>query len=138
MRDGGPAVLESKDVFFRVMSRFVANECQDEGVDSISFLLAQIKQIVNLFQDMGLHNLIGVYNAVVQHTNTTFEHHSGWKICSVSGIPSRKTGAVKDVTSGSEDDGVDGVEWGAGMYGVRMTPAHYHKSNGMGSHARGK
>jgi hypothetical protein len=91
MRDGGPTVLESKDVFFRVMSQFVANECQDEGVDSISFLLAQIKQIVNLFQDMGLHNLIGVYNAVVQHTNTTFEHHSGWKICSVSGIPSRKT-----------------------------------------------
>ena len=35
-----------------------------------------------------------------------------------------KGGAVKDVTSGSEDDGVDGVEWGAGMYGVRMTPAH--------------
>ena len=35
-----------------------------------------------------------------------------------------KGGAVKDVTSESEDDGVDGVEWGAGMYGVRMTPAH--------------
>jgi hypothetical protein len=35
-----------------------------------------------------------------------------------------KGGAVKDVTSESEDDGVEGVEWGAGMYGVRMTPAH--------------
>jgi len=35
-----------------------------------------------------------------------------------------KGGAVKDVTSESEDDGVEGVEWGVGMYGVRMTPAH--------------
>jgi hypothetical protein len=35
-----------------------------------------------------------------------------------------KGGAVKDVTSESEDDGVEGVEWGAGMFGVRMTPAH--------------
>jgi hypothetical protein len=35
-----------------------------------------------------------------------------------------KGGAVKDVTSESDDDGVEGVEWGAGMYGVRMTPAH--------------
>ena len=35
-----------------------------------------------------------------------------------------KGGAVKDVTSESEDDGMEGVEWEAGMYGVRMTPAH--------------
>jgi hypothetical protein len=35
-----------------------------------------------------------------------------------------KGGAVKDVTSEFDDDGVEGVEWGAGMYGVRMTPAH--------------
>jgi hypothetical protein len=35
-----------------------------------------------------------------------------------------KGGAVKDITSESDDDGVEGVEWGAGMYGVRMTPAH--------------
>jgi hypothetical protein len=35
-----------------------------------------------------------------------------------------KGGAVKDVTSESEDDEMEGVEWGAGMYGVRMTPAH--------------
>jgi hypothetical protein len=35
-----------------------------------------------------------------------------------------KGGAVKDVASESEDDGVEGVEWGAGMFGVRMTPAH--------------
>lgn len=98
MRDRGPAVLESKEAFFTLMSRFVANECQDDGVDSISFLLAQIKQIVNLFQDMGLCNLMGVYSAIVQHTNTTFEHHSGWKICSISGIPSRKTLYIDDNT----------------------------------------
>jgi len=35
-----------------------------------------------------------------------------------------KGGAVKDVTSESEDDEIEGVEWGACMYGVRMTPAH--------------
>jgi len=35
-----------------------------------------------------------------------------------------KGGAVKDVTSGSEDVEMEGVEWGACMYGVRMTPAH--------------
>ncbi len=33
-------------------------------------------------------------------------------------------GAVKDVTSESEDDEMKGVEWGACMCGVRMTPAH--------------
>ena len=32
--------------------------------------------------------------------------------------------AIKDVTSGSEDDEVEEVEWGKCMYGVRMTPAH--------------
>jgi len=32
--------------------------------------------------------------------------------------------ATKDVTSGSEDDEVEEVEWGKCMYGVRMTPAH--------------
>jgi len=35
-----------------------------------------------------------------------------------------KGGAVKDVTSESEDDEMGRVEWGACMYGVRMTPAH--------------
>jgi hypothetical protein len=35
-----------------------------------------------------------------------------------------KGGAAKDVTSGSEDDEMEGVEWGACMYGVRRTPAH--------------
>jgi hypothetical protein len=38
MRDGAPAILENKDAFFKVMSKFVENECQDVGVDSISFL----------------------------------------------------------------------------------------------------
>ncbi len=33
--------------------------------------------------------------------------------------------AIKDVTSGSEDDEVEEVEWGKCMYGVRMTPAHH-------------
>ena len=32
--------------------------------------------------------------------------------------------AIKDVTSESEDDEVEEVEWGKRMYGVRMTPAH--------------
>jgi hypothetical protein len=35
-----------------------------------------------------------------------------------------KGGAARDVTSGSEEDELEGVEWGACMYGVRMTPAH--------------
>jgi len=33
-------------------------------------------------------------------------------------------GAARDVTSGFEEDEMEGVEWGACMYGVRMTPAH--------------
>ena len=32
--------------------------------------------------------------------------------------------AIKDVTSESEDDEVEEVEWGKRMYGVRMTPTH--------------
>ncbi len=36
----------------------------------------------------------------------------------------RKGGAIKDVTSESEDDEVEEVEWGKRMFGVRMTPAH--------------
>jgi hypothetical protein len=35
-----------------------------------------------------------------------------------------KGGAARDVKSGSEEDEMEGVEWGACMYGVRMTPAH--------------
>jgi hypothetical protein len=35
-----------------------------------------------------------------------------------------KGGTIKDVTSESEDDGVEEVEWGKCMFGVRMTPAH--------------
>jgi hypothetical protein len=42
-----------------------------------------------------------------------------------------KGGAAKDVTSGSEDDEMEGVEWGACMYGVRMTPAHPWSSTSM-------
>jgi len=98
MGDGVPAVLGSREAFFRVVSKFVENECQDEGVDSVSFLLAQIKQVVNLFRDMGLQSLMGVYAAVAQHSNTVFELHSGWKICSISGIPSRKTLYINDNT----------------------------------------
>ena len=98
MSDGVPAVLGSREAFFRVVSKFVENECQDEGVDSVSFLLAQIKQVVNLFRDMGLQSLMGVYAAVAQHSNTVFELHSGWKICSISGIPSRKTLYINDNT----------------------------------------
>ncbi|NBX18934.1 MAG: hypothetical protein EBR09_16400 [Proteobacteria bacterium] len=93
-----PAVLASRDAFFRVMTKFVENECQDEGEDSISFLLAQIKQVVNLFHDMGLESLVGVYTAVTEHASTTFELHSGWKICSISGIPCRKTLYINDNT----------------------------------------
>jgi hypothetical protein len=98
MSDGLPAVLASREAFFGVVSNFVERECQDEGPDSISFLLAQIKQVVNLFRDMGLQSLMGVYTAVAQHSNTVFELHSGWKICSISGIPSRKTLYINDNT----------------------------------------
>jgi hypothetical protein len=98
MSGGLPAVLASREAFFRVVSNFVERECQDEGPDSISFLLAQIKQVVNLFRDMGLQSLMGVYAAVAQHSNTVFELHSGWKICSISGIPSRKSLYINDNT----------------------------------------
>ena len=32
--------------------------------------------------------------------------------------------AARDVTSESEEDEEEGVEWGKRMYGVRMSPAH--------------
>jgi hypothetical protein len=95
---GLPAVLASREAFFRAVSGFVQRECQDEGVDSICFLLAQVKQVVNLFRDMGLQSLMGVYAAITQHSSTVFELHSGWKICSISGIPSRKTLYINDST----------------------------------------
>ena len=96
MRDGAPAILENKDAFFKVMSKFVENECQDVGVDSISFLFSQLTQIVNLLKHMGLENLIGVYNAILTHANFSFAKHHGWKICSITGVPSRETLYVND------------------------------------------
>ena len=51
--------------------------------------------------------------------------------------------AVRDATSGSDEDEAEGVDWGTCQYGVIMSPAHPwyvgrgdHESNGMGSHAR--
>ena len=96
MRDGAPAILENKDAFFKVMSKFVENECQDVGVDSISFLFSQLTQIVNLLKHMGLENLIGVYNAILTHAHFSFAKHHGWKICSITGVPSRETLYVND------------------------------------------
>ncbi len=87
MRDGKPAILENKDTFFKVMSKFVEHECQDVGVHSISFLFSQLTQIVNLLKHMGLENLIGVYNAILTHINFSFAKHHGWKICSIKGCP---------------------------------------------------
>ena len=96
MRDGAPAILENKDAFFKVMSKFVENECQDVGVDSISFLFSQLTQIVNLLKHMGLENLIGVYNAILTHAHFSFAKHHGWKICCITGVPSRETLYVND------------------------------------------
>lgn len=93
-----PAVLANRDAFFRAMSKFVENECHDEGADSVSFLLAQIKQVVRLFSDMGLQSLVGVYTAVTEHGNATFQLHSAWKMCSISGTPCRKTLYINDNT----------------------------------------
>jgi len=35
-----------------------------------------------------------------------------------------KGSAVREATSGSEEDEKEEVEWGAAKYGVRMSPAH--------------
>ena len=48
--------------------------------------------------------------------------HQPWSSPREEGLRSKY--AIKDVTSESEDDEVEEVEWGKRMFGVRMTPAH--------------
>lgn len=91
-------ILNDKKLFFKIMSRFIANECEDTGVMSISFLLCQIDQVAQFFHAVGYENILQVFNAICTQSNFRFSHCKAWKICALSGIPGRKTLCINDST----------------------------------------
>jgi hypothetical protein len=96
MKDQAPEILNDRDTFFKVISNFVKNDCEDTGPDSISFILCQFDQIVKFFECVGLENIIHVFNAICNHARISFSYSNTWKVCSISGIPSRKTLHIND------------------------------------------
>lgn len=96
MKDKAPEILDDRERFFKVISKFVKNDCEDTGPDSISFLLCQIDQIVKFFECIGHQNIIHVFNGICNHASISFSYSNTWKICSISGIPCRETLYIND------------------------------------------
>jgi len=96
MKEQAPEILDNRARFFEVISNFVKNDCEDTGPDSISFILCQFDQIVRFFECVGFDNIIHVFNAICNHASISFSYSNTWKVCSISGIPSRKTLYIND------------------------------------------
>jgi len=96
MTERAPEILNDRDKFFEVISNFVKNDCEDTGPDSISFILCQFDQIVRFFECVGLENIMHVFGAICNHASISFSHSNTWKVCSISGIPSRNTIYIND------------------------------------------
>ena len=93
---GAPGILNDRDKFFKVISNFVKHDCEDTGPDSISFILCQFDQIVRFFECVGLQNIMHVFSAICNHASISFSQSNTWKVCSISGIPSRNTFYIND------------------------------------------
>lgn len=91
-------ILNDKKLFFKIMSHFIANDCEDTGVTSISFLLCQIDQVAQFFHSVGHENILHVFNAICAQSNFRFSYCRAWKICALSGIPGRRTLCINDST----------------------------------------